>query len=127
MNDQQSIQNECLPVGSQRSAFLLRCTETEASAIRSQAKHEYRSISDYVIAVLDRSIAEGPLSAGMTRFKGLERDFDRSAARTFGPRTALLIRCSLVEADQVRITARRKEMTISSFALHCLEQARKIA
>lgn len=108
----------------QRTAFLIRCTEMEGNTIRSQAKHERRTISGYVLAVLDRSIAvDGPLAAGLTRFKVFERDFDRRATRTFGTRTALLIRCSILEADQIRNAARRREMSISSFAMHCLRQA----
>lgn len=75
MNEQQSVLKEkSLSVGRQRTAVLIRCTETEAGLIRSQARHERRSISGYVLAVLDRSIAiKGLLSAGMTGFKAFKR------------------------------------------------------
>ena len=112
--DQQSVQDECIPE-CQRTAFLIRCTETEAGTIRNQAKREQRSISGYVLAVLDRSIA--------TERMPFERDFDRGWTRTFGTRTALLIRCSIPEADQIRIAARRRDMSIHSFALHCLRRS----
>jgi uncharacterized protein (DUF1778 family) len=41
-------------------------------------------------------------------------------------RTALLIRCSLEEAQQIRTAARREHRTVSGYVLNCLQQKLKI-
>jgi hypothetical protein len=110
MNDQQFVLIEkSLSVGSQHTAFLIRCMESEAGTIRSHAKHERRSIS----------WCAGPEGWDSSRSK----EIDRRNTRASGTRTALLIRCSILEADQIRIAARRKEMSINLFALDCLRRS----
>lgn len=41
-------------------------------------------------------------------------------------RTALLIRCSVEEAELIRETARKERRTVSSFVLNCVENKLKI-
>jgi len=41
-------------------------------------------------------------------------------------RTALLIRCSVEQAEQIREAARREHRTVSGFVLNCLEYKLRI-
>jgi len=41
-------------------------------------------------------------------------------------RTALLIRCSVEEAQQIRAAARHQHRTVSGYILHCLQQKLEI-
>lgn len=41
-------------------------------------------------------------------------------------RTALLIRCSVEEAEQIRAAARRQYRTLSGYVLHCLRNRLKV-
>lgn len=41
-------------------------------------------------------------------------------------RTALLIRCSVEEAQQIRAAARREHRTVSGYVLNCLQYTLKI-
>ena len=111
MNNQRPILKD-EPTGRQRTAFLIRCTEAEASRIRREAESHGRTISGYVVAVLGRCIKSEQLAKA-----------DLRTIEPVGTRTALLIRCSVLEADQVRMAVRREGMSISSFALHCLRQS----
>jgi uncharacterized protein (DUF1778 family) len=41
-------------------------------------------------------------------------------------RTALLLRCSVQEAQQIRAAARMERRTVSGFILHCIENKLRI-
>jgi hypothetical protein len=41
-------------------------------------------------------------------------------------RTALLIRCSVEEAEQIRAAARKQHRTLSGYVLHCLHRGLRI-
>jgi uncharacterized protein (DUF1778 family) len=104
-----------------RAAFLIRCSADEATAIRNMAKTERRSMSGYVLNILMRAIAVDQM---LLRRLGRPRKLTRMGgavvplASPSQPRAAVLVRCSVVEARQVRAAARREEETISGFTLH---------
>jgi hypothetical protein len=46
----------------------------------------------------------------------------RAPVRESGAETAILVRCTDAEADRVRAAARRRDMSISAFVMHCLRR-----
>lgn len=114
MPNQQSTMNQedASVVRGNRAAFLIRCTEAEANMVRSEAKRRNRTISAYVLNVLDLCI-------------GFEEHHvpKRSRVEANCVRTALLIRCSSLESERIRVAARRSEVSVNSFALSCLRRS----
>ena len=108
----------------ERSALLICCSVGEAKKIRREAEFERRTVAGYVLNVLSRALKlEERLFAQLSGgFQRLNRVLARTQIRPPGKRTAILIRCSVAEADQVRLAAKRRDMTISGFVLHCLKR-----
>lgn len=108
-----------------RTALLIRCTQEEADTLRTQAWTDFRTVSSYVLYVLHRALAvEDNLFARLTpyRYAFLNRVQARTATRAPGPRTAVLVRCSVDEAARIRLAARRRELSISGFVLQILHR-----
>jgi hypothetical protein len=57
------------------------------------------------------------------RFSSMNQVLSRRALITRGPRTAILVRCEVSEADRIRESARRREMPINAFVLHALKRS----
>ena len=109
---------------SPRTAFLLRCSNSAAETVREKARQSRRSISGYVLGVLDRALhMEEILSGRSVRPNELAGTLGRAPVRETGTETAILVRCSAGEADRVRAAAKRKDMSISAFVMHCLRRA----
>ena len=94
-----------------RTALLTRCEADEADRIRVEAQKERRTISNYVLCIALRAAADRPLSE--------VNHYRRST--TAGSRSAVLVRCTLSEADQIRESARRCAVPINAFVLRALE------
>lgn len=107
-----------------RTAFLLRCSNPAAETIREKARQSRRSISGYVLGVLDHSLHMEEILSGRTvRLNDYAGTSGRAPVRESGAETAILVRCTDAEADRVRAAARRRDMSISAFVMHCLRQA----
>jgi predicted HicB family RNase H-like nuclease len=107
-----------------RTAFLLRCSDAAAESIREKAKQSRRSISGYVLGVLDRSLHMEEILSGRTvRPNDFSGTPGRASVRETGAQTAILVRCTAAEADRVRAAAKRREMSISAFVMHCLRRS----
>lgn len=84
---------------------------------------ERRILSNYVLNIVLRSAAiEEKLSSLLNRSQFRNRALDMPV-RAPGPRTAILIRCSTTEARMVRVAAKRRQIPISSWVLHCLRRS----
>ena len=94
-----------------RTALLIRCEADEADRIRVEAQKERRTISSYVLRIALRAAADRRLS----EFNHYRR------SPTAGPRSAVLVRCTVSEAEQIRESARRSEMPINAFILRALK------
>jgi uncharacterized protein (DUF1778 family) len=110
-----------------RTALLIRCSADEAAAIRDRAQRDRRTVSAYILTRLAPALhVEEMLFARLSRF----REFNQAAARTPlrppGPRSAILLRCSVEEAKQIRVAAERRQTTISGFVLHALRRSWKV-
>src|ERR1700758_1966858 len=106
-----------------RAALLINCSSEEALIIRERAKVEHRGISGYLLNIVMRSVDfEETLMAKAGRFYALNRGLFASPVRPPGPRTTMLLRCSTGEAGRIRRVAKRRDITISGFVLHCLKR-----
>jgi hypothetical protein len=98
----------------ERTALLICCSQLEAKTIRAQAKTERRTVSGYVLNILSRILSyeerfdEQKLSEPKPR---------RSRPRSIGPRTAVLVRCSMEEARRIRAKAESVGGTVSSYVV----------
>lgn len=108
-----------------RTALLIRCSAREAARTREDAAAERRSVSAYVLTIVVRSLeAEQALSARLRNsLHSWNRNLSQTRVRMPGPRTAILVRCSIDEAARIRAAAARREITISGFVLHSLRRA----
>jgi hypothetical protein len=95
-----------------RSALLLRCATEEADRIRIEANKRHRTISRYVVDISVRAVAED------------NHKFSNPSRRSIaGRRTAVLVRCAVAEAEQIREAARRHAIPINAFVLQALKRA----
>lgn len=107
-----------------RTALLIRCSVEEATRIHAEARHERRTVAGYVLHIVLRAVAiEESIAALISRLQELNRVRARTSLRPNGQRTAILIRCTVDEANLIRKVANRKQMTISGFTLHCLHRS----
>jgi uncharacterized protein (DUF1778 family) len=101
-----------------RTALLIRCSKDEADRIRTEAKKERCTLCSYVLNVMTRGIEiENRLLAKLTDGSAMNSVLNRRARITYGPRTAILVRCSISEANRIREAAKRRQVPISAFVL----------
>jgi uncharacterized protein (DUF1778 family) len=97
-----------------RTALLIRCDADEADRIRAEARKADCTISEYIlqaVAVNDHA----PLNSFAAH------RYIRRSANAPVPRTAILVRCDVAEAEQIREAARRHAVPINAFVLHALK------
>jgi len=108
----------------ERSALLIRCNTEEAGRIRMEAEKQRRTISAYVLQITLRAVEiDDRLFAKLTTFRSTNQFLTRRALITPGARTAILVRCSVVEAERIREAARRRDLPINAFVLQSLKRA----
>ena len=107
------------------TSLLIRCSREEATKIRNEALRDHRSVSSYLLYLLERNLVieekytDGPLS----RFvQPLGRDTDGLPTKD---RTAVHLRCSFDQADRIRRGAAKRQMSISSFVVFALRRSWK--
>lgn len=115
-----------------RTSLLINCSANEASRIRESARHDRRTISGYVMNVLmkaikfDRSLERARAMGIETRISSL--DIERYGLGGVsrpppGPRTTMMLSCSVEEASEIRKEAESKGTTISGLVLHALRKS----
>jgi uncharacterized protein (DUF1778 family) len=106
-----------------RTALLIRCSTEEAERIRIEAQKERRTLSGYVLNAMTRTLQfEDKLLSKLTDYRSMNSVVSRRALVAPGPRTALLVRCSIAEAERIREAARRREIPINAFVLQGLKR-----
>lgn len=120
------ISRDIILAVSDRTALLIRCSKHEAVEIRTGAQSERRTISNYILNIVMRSVDfeeafEGRWVRSPT-FRLQERALHKDPQRKLGPRTALLVRCTTVEAERIRAAALRKRIMISAYVLSCVRR-----
>jgi uncharacterized protein (DUF1778 family) len=102
-----------------RTALLIRCSTDEAERIRIEAQKEQSTLSSYVLNAMMRTLqTEDILLSKLSD----HRSVSRHAPSAPGPRTALLLRCSIAEAERIREAAKRRELPINAFVLQGLKR-----
>lgn len=93
-----------------RTALFICCSALEAKIIRQQARAERRTVSSYVLYIVFRVL---PFEERIF----MVQNNRRPRSRLIGPRTAVLVRCSIAEANRIRAAAARSGTTISTFVV----------
>lgn len=93
-----------------RTALFICCSALEAKTIRQLAQAERRTMSSYVLYILFRVL---PFEERIF----MVQNYRRPRSRLIGPRTAVLVRCSIAEANRIRAAAARSGTTISTFVV----------
>lgn len=107
-----------------RTALLIRCSSEQAHSIRVSAEKERRTLSGYVLNIVMRAVhLEAQLLTRLTLYPSMNKVMSRRIFLSPGPRTAILIRCSLEEANLIRNAARRREISVSGFVLQALQRS----
>jgi uncharacterized protein (DUF1778 family) len=108
----------------ERTALLIRCNTEEADRIRMEAEKQRRTISGYVLQITLRVVEiDDRLFAKLTNFRTTNQFLSRRALISPGARTAILVRCGVVEAERIREAARRRDLPINAFVLQSLRRA----
>jgi hypothetical protein len=108
---------------SQRTAILISCLKEEAKQIRTKARLDSRSVSNYLQKTIMRWVQfDEQLYANFARYNVDPTVFARRVTLPRGPRAVILWRCSADESNRMRVAARRRGMTMSSFVRHCLRR-----
>jgi hypothetical protein len=107
-----------------RTALLIRCSKEEADRIRIEADKQRRTISAYVLQITNRAIdIEERLFTKISPNSSLNQIANRKSLIGSGPRTAILVRCTVFEAARVREAARRRDVPINGFVLQTLRRS----
>jgi len=108
----------------ERTALLIRCSKEEAERVRIEAEKQRRTISGYVLQIMSRAIEiENRLRAKIDPYTAVNQVFSRKSLIGAGPRTAILVRCSVLEAERIREAARRRDLPINAFVLQALKRS----
>lgn|SRR5690348_1295798 len=98
-----------------RTALFICCSVEEAKTIREQAESERRAISAYVLNIVMRIL---PFEE---RFGNAPSH--KTRPRPIRPRTGILLRCTVQEANRIRAAAARAQAPISTFVLDHLRRS----
>jgi hypothetical protein len=99
-----------------RSSIIVRCSLEDAARIHNEAASEHRSLSGYLLYVLQRSIYiddKVPESVLV-----LQAPFFKMRPR----RTAVHLRCTADEASRIRKYAARRRLSLSDFVVFSLRR-----
>ena len=108
----------------ERTALLIRCSKDEAERIRVEAEKQRRTISAYVLHIMSRMIEiEDRLFGKMNPYSPVRQVVSRKSLIGAGPRTAILVRCSVFEAERIREAAHRRDFSINAYVLQALKRA----
>jgi len=108
----------------ERTALLIRCSKDEAERIRVEAEKQRRTISAYVLHIMSRMIEiEDRLFGKMDPSGPVRQVVSRKSLIGAGPRTAILVRCSVFEAERIREAAHRRDFPINAYVLQALKRA----
>ncbi len=106
-----------------RTSLLIRLSHEDAARIREGASSEYRSVSGYLLYVLERSFRiEEVVVRGAS-----EPLISNQARAIIGPQikkrhTAVHLRCTVEQAAKIREYAAKRQLSISDFVIFSLRR-----
>lgn len=104
-----------------RTVLLICCSEQEAAKIHDRAADELRTVSGYVLNVVIRSVkVDEMLFAKVSRLTSWNARLKMDSLRGDGPRTTMLLRCSIEQSARIRTAAKIRDITISGYVLTSL-------
>ena len=100
-----------------RTSLLIRCSREDAQKIHAEADAAHRSLSGYLLHVLERSLwIENRFVVGVAYIK------QTPAVGTRENRTAIHLRCTADEATRIRAASKKRLLSISGFVLFSLQR-----
>jgi hypothetical protein len=108
---------------SPRTSLLIRLSQEDAARVREEASLAYRSLSGYLLFVIDRSIwIEQKVAHGASTPM-----LSMQARSLVGPQnkklhTAVHLRCTVEQAARIREYAARRQLSISDFVVFSLRR-----
>jgi hypothetical protein len=102
-----------------RASVIVRCSQIDAARIRKEASREHRSLSGYLLHVLERSFFiedKVPEPALVRQGWFLRIQADENI------RTAIHLRCTAEQAARIRRYAARRELSLSDFVMFSLRR-----
>lgn len=107
-----------------RTALLIYCSLEEFEKIHTIAELEHRTLSGYVLNILMRAVTfEETVHAGLNTARLVKHAFAKPVFLSPGPKTTMLLRCSLDEAARIRAAARRRQTSISGYVRLALQRS----
>jgi hypothetical protein len=106
-----------------RTALLIRCGVEQANEIRSEAQKHHLTISAYVIQVMTVVIQFEEITSTASLHDLLSTFACSETHVSASPRTAILVRCSVEQADLIRSEAGKRKLPINAFVLRSLKRA----
>ena len=110
---------------SDRTAILISCLREEADQIRQRAKGERRPVSSYLLHNVMQCVEfEERLASRLLAYQSainLQLAWRPKPPR--GPRTTIMLRCSMEDSRRIRTAAARRDTTISAFIRSCLRRS----
>src|SRR5262245_9082771 len=93
-----------------RTALCISCSEEEARIAHFLAEQQRRTLAAFLLGALERRLrideqffAPTPRTPASTRIQ------------SEGPRTTMLLRCSIQESERIRAAARKRRVTIGEY------------
>ena len=106
-----------------RTSLIVRCSQDDADRIRNQASSEHRSLSGYLLYVLERSMwIEDRLTHGLTKSILSAQADSIKSERHKQIRTAVHLRCTVKQAEKICAYAARRHLSISDFVVLSLRR-----
>jgi len=104
------------------TSLIVRCSREDAARIRKEASSGHRSLSGYLLYVLERTfyIEDRVPPLALARQAQL-----MGAHRYQNPRTAIQLCCTVEQAARIRQYAARRELSISAFVVFSLRRVWK--
>jgi len=110
-------------VSARRTSLLIRLSHEDAVRIRKEASAEHRTLSGYLLNVLERSmLIEQKVAHGASTPM-----LSMQARATLGPQckklhTAVHLRCTVEQAARIREYSARRQLSISDFVVFSLQR-----
>lgn len=102
-----------------RASVIVRCSQEDAARIRKEASSEHRSLSGYLLHVLELSFHiedKVPAFALARQSRGIKIYADKSL------RTAVHLRCTSEQAARIRKYAASRGLSLSDFVVFSLRR-----
>ena len=106
-----------------RTSLLIRLSREDAARIREEASYEYRSLSGYLLHVLESSFwIEERVVRGANKSLLSMQAREVVGAQDKKLHTAVHLRCTVEQAARVREHAARRQLSISDFVVFSLRR-----